>query len=122
MIKVHKKIFLFLHGDAKTLRVTTKLSLSYGAALLAPFAKPTGYGLGKCGWVTASFAGTEHVPYDVLLNWMDESYRAIAPKRLSGSLVTVKKAQNEGPCSLREAGYTLGASRGLDPRQPGLKD
>ena len=82
VIKVNKKIFVFLHGDAKTLRVTTKLPLSYGAALLAPFAKPTGYGLGKSGWVTASFAGNEHVPYDVLLSWIDESYRSIAPKRL----------------------------------------
>ena len=93
VIKVHKRIFLVLHGDTKTLRVTTKLPLSYGAALLAPFARPTGYGLGKSGWVTASFAGAEHVPYDVLLSWMDESYRAIAPKRLSKALVTGKKAQ-----------------------------
>lgn len=62
VIKVRKKIFLFLHGDAKTLRVTTKLPQSYGAALLAPFAKPTGYGLGKSGWVTASFAGASMCP------------------------------------------------------------
>ena len=93
VIKVRKKIFLFLHGDAENLRVTTKLPLSYGAALLAPFAKPTGYGLGKNGWVTASFSGGEHVPYDVLLSWMDESYRAIAPKRLSATLNTAIKAQ-----------------------------
>lgn len=91
VIKVHKKIFVFLHGDSKTLRVTTKLPLSYGAALLAPFAKPTGYGLGKSGWVTASFAGAEHVPYDVLLSWIDESYRAIAPKKLSAALLSEKK-------------------------------
>ena len=93
VIKVRKKIFLFLYGDAKTLRVTTKLPLSYGAALLAPFAKPTGYGLGKSGWVTASFSGREHVPYDVLLSWIDESYRAIAPKHLSGAPTKAKKAQ-----------------------------
>ena len=86
VIKVNKKIFLFLHGDTKTLRVTTKLPRSYGAALLAPFAKPTGYGLGKSGWVTASFAGKEYVPYDVLLSWIDESYRSIAPKRLVAEL------------------------------------
>lgn len=93
VIKVRKKIFLFLHGDTKTLRVTAKVPLSYGAALLAPFAKPTGYGLGKSGWVTAAFAGGEHVPDDVLLSWVDESYRAVAPKRLSGSLTTGKKPQ-----------------------------
>jgi len=93
VIKVRKKIFLFLHADAETLRVTTKLPLSYGGALLAPFAKPTGYGLGKSGWVTASFSGSEHVPYDVLLSWIDESYRAIAPKRLSGASTRAGKAQ-----------------------------
>jgi len=91
VIKVNKKIFLFLHGDAKTLRVTTKLPLSYGAALLAPFAKPTGYNLGKSGWVTASFSGTEHVPYDILSSWIEESYRAIAPKKLQAARTSEKK-------------------------------
>jgi len=46
VIKVNKRIFVFMHGSAQELRVTTKLPQSYGAALLAPFAKPTGYGLG----------------------------------------------------------------------------
>ena len=91
VIKVRKKIFLVLNGDTKTLRVTTKLPLSYGAALLAPFAKPTGYGLGKSGWVTASFTGVEQVPYDILLSWMDESYRAIAPKKLLAAQTVEKK-------------------------------
>lgn len=82
VIKVNKKIFLFLHGDQYTLRVTTKLPQSYGAALLAPFAKPTGYGLGKSGWVTAIFRRGEHPPFYVLKSWIDESYRAVAPRRL----------------------------------------
>jgi hypothetical protein len=79
---VNKKIFVFLHGDAKSLRITTKLPRSYGATLLAPFAKPTGYGLGKSGWVTATFANRDLPPYDILKSWIDESYRAVAPKRL----------------------------------------
>jgi predicted DNA-binding protein (MmcQ/YjbR family) len=83
VIKVNKKIFVFLHGDANSLRVTTKLPRSYGAALLAPFAKPTGYGLGKSGWVTATFASRDLPPYDILKSWIDESYRAVAPKRLA---------------------------------------
>jgi len=82
VIKVNKKIFVFLHGDARELRVTTKLPQSYGAALLAPFAKPTGYGLGKSGWVTAGFEKGDQPPFDILKSWIDESYRAIAPKRL----------------------------------------
>jgi hypothetical protein len=79
---VNKKIFVFLHGSATELRVTTKLPQSYGVALLAPFCKPTGYGLGKSGWVTSSFARGSAPPYDILKSWIDESYRAIAPRRL----------------------------------------
>jgi predicted DNA-binding protein (MmcQ/YjbR family) len=83
VIKVNKKIFVFLHGDAKTLRVTTKLPASYGAALLAPFARPTRYGLGKSGWVSCEFKAGDQVPYDILKSWIEESYRAVAPKRLT---------------------------------------
>jgi len=86
VIKVNKKIFVSLHGDRETLRVITKLPQSYGAALLAPFAKPTGYGLGKSGWVTATFQKGDHPPFDILKSWIDESYRAIAPKRLVAGL------------------------------------
>jgi predicted DNA-binding protein (MmcQ/YjbR family) len=82
VIKVNKKIFVFLHGDSKQLRVTTKLPQSYGAALLASFVKPTGYGLGKSGWVTATFEKGDLPPFDILKSWIDESYRAVAPKRL----------------------------------------
>jgi predicted DNA-binding protein (MmcQ/YjbR family) len=82
VIKVNKRIFVFLHGSADELRVTTKLPHSYGAALLAPFAKPTGYNLGKSGWVTASFSRGGQPPYDILKSWIDESYRAVAPKKL----------------------------------------
>jgi len=86
VIKVNKKIFVFLHGDARELRVTTKLPQSYGAALLAPFTKPTGYGLGKSGWVTASFHARDQAPYDILRDWIGESYRAVAPRRLVAGL------------------------------------
>jgi plasmid replication initiation protein len=45
------------------------------------FAEPSGYGLGKSGWVTAVFDGND-VPGELLVEWLDESYRAVAPKRL----------------------------------------
>jgi predicted DNA-binding protein (MmcQ/YjbR family) len=86
VIKVRKRIFVFMHGSAQELRVTTKLPHSYGAALLAPFAKPTGYGLGKSGWVSATFSKGELPPFDILKSWIEESYRAIAPKRLVATL------------------------------------
>jgi predicted DNA-binding protein (MmcQ/YjbR family) len=82
-IKVRKKIFVGMGRDGSELRVTMKLPRSYGAALLAPFVEPTHYGLGKSAWVTATFAAREPVPLDILRDWIDESYRAIAPKKLA---------------------------------------
>lgn len=86
VIKVGRKIFVFLNRDDQGLRVTVKLPMSSGAALLAPFVKPTGYGLGKSGWVTASFGAGDAIPFDILCSWIDESYRAVAPKRLTATL------------------------------------
>lgn len=86
VIKVNKKIFVFLHGDSKKLRVTTKLPRPYGAALMAPFCRSTGYNLGKSGWVTSSFTKDDYPPFDILRSWIDESYRAVAPRRLTKGL------------------------------------
>jgi predicted DNA-binding protein (MmcQ/YjbR family) len=86
VIKVKGKIFLFLFEDKDGLRVSLKLPRSREFALEYPFTKPTGYGLGKAGWVTSSFALKEKPPLDVLEAWLDESYRAVAPKKLVASL------------------------------------
>jgi predicted DNA-binding protein (MmcQ/YjbR family) len=52
-IKVKGKVFLFMYSDASKLSLSTKLPESNGVALMLPFAQPTGYGLGKAGWVSA---------------------------------------------------------------------
>jgi predicted DNA-binding protein (MmcQ/YjbR family) len=83
-IKVKGKSFLFLGGekDTKELSLSVKLPSSRDVAVDLPFAEPTGYGLGKSGWVSARFAKVSDVPIDLLKAWIDESYRAIAPKKL----------------------------------------
>ena len=80
--KVKKKMFLILSFDKDVFNVTMKLPVTGKQALQLPFAEPTGYGLGKSGWVTASFVPKDNVPIELLEEWMDESYRAIAPKKL----------------------------------------
>jgi predicted DNA-binding protein (MmcQ/YjbR family) len=40
--------------------------------------------LGKSGWVSARLAKGDEVPLPLLREWIDESYEAIAPKRLAG--------------------------------------
>lgn len=82
VVKVNKKVFVFLGGQDGRFGLSTKLPQSAGVALMLPFAEPTGYGLGKSGWVSASFGPGEDVPEGVLVEWIDESYRAIAPKKL----------------------------------------
>lgn len=85
-IKVKGKAFVFIASEDGTLSLSAKLPLSSVAALVLPFAEPTGYGLGKSGWVTARFGPGDEVPVDLLQSWLDESYRAIAPKKLAARL------------------------------------
>jgi predicted DNA-binding protein (MmcQ/YjbR family) len=85
-IKVKGKSFVFLAADDTTFSLSAKLPSSGGVALKLPFASATEYGLGRSGWVTARFPRAARVPVDVLAMWIDESYRAIAPKRLVAEL------------------------------------
>lgn len=81
--KVKGKMFAILVLDERGLHVTTKLPQSNEAALMLPFAEPTGYGLGKSGWVTARFAPGEVAPVELLSLWIRESFNAVAPKSLT---------------------------------------
>jgi predicted DNA-binding protein (MmcQ/YjbR family) len=97
-IKVKGKAFLFLSNGINpddSFSLSLKLPLSGKLALSLPFASPTGYGLGKSGWVTARFHVGETVPTDMLAEWLDESYRAIAPKRLVARLEDAETGKME---------------------------
>lgn len=81
-LKVKGKAFVFMSSDADGLRLSMKLPVSAEFALDLPFTAPTGYGLGKSGWVTATFGPKDKPPLDYLRHWIAESYRAVAPKKL----------------------------------------
>jgi predicted DNA-binding protein (MmcQ/YjbR family) len=85
-IKVKGKTFLFMYREETFFSLSVKLPLSGKAALAFPFASPTGYGLGKSGWITARFDGNADIPLPMLQEWLDESFRAIAPKKLLAQL------------------------------------
>lgn len=85
-IKVRGKVFLFLGQMEGDTTFSVKLPHSGEAALTLPFASPTGYGLGKHGWVSARLAPTADAPLDLFREWIDESYRAVAPKKLVAGL------------------------------------
>ncbi|RKH35488.1 MmcQ/YjbR family DNA-binding protein [Corallococcus sicarius] len=85
-LKVNDKTFLFMTVDGEKLNLSAKLPDSKDAALTLPFTEPTEYGLGKSGWVSAHFDSASQVPVPVIKAWIDESYRAIAPKKLVAQL------------------------------------
>jgi predicted DNA-binding protein (MmcQ/YjbR family) len=80
VVKVRGKIFVFL-GPARSRRMTVKLVESHAHALAVDGAEPTGYGLGRAGWVTVPMRAPG-VSLDVLRDWVEESYRIVAPKRI----------------------------------------
>src|SRR5262249_36232782 len=93
--KVKTRTFLFLYLGEDFLSLSVKLPVSGQVALALPFAAPTEYGLGKSGWVTARFAPADEVPVAMLKEWIDESFRAIAPKKLLARLEDAEGAARQ---------------------------
>src|SRR4051812_3260563 len=82
--KVKGKTFVFMRADPDELSFSVKLTKSRKQALALAGSEPTHYGLGAKGWVTLRPSAKTDV--DLLLAFVDESYRAIAPKRVLGEL------------------------------------
>jgi predicted DNA-binding protein (MmcQ/YjbR family) len=99
VIKVNKKVFLFVNGaiapeDGVSLSV--KLPRSGADLLQIPFAEPMGYGMGRHGWVTLLLMREDHLPLSLLEGWIDESYRAVAPKRMLAELDAARPPHSHG--------------------------
>jgi predicted DNA-binding protein (MmcQ/YjbR family) len=86
VVKVRGKIFAFFGMPGDTLHVGTKLPESADFALMQPWAEPSGYNLGRAGWVSSVFRPGDDPPLDILRQWIDESYRTVAPRRLVATL------------------------------------
>ena len=88
VVKVGKKIFVFGGSDASPNHpaIHVKLRESHEEALGVPGAEPTSYGLGKSGWVTIPLGNPKAPSLGVLTDWVEESYRTIAPKKLVAEL------------------------------------
>lgn len=82
VVKVGKKVFVFLGHEGRGVRLSLKLPRSADEALGSEWAQPTGYGLGKSGWVTIDIPAGEEVDLPQLERYLEESYRAVAPKTM----------------------------------------
>ena len=86
VIKVRGKIFVFMGSGGEGFGIGVKLTHSNQAALGRPSVEPMGYGLGRSGWVSVNLAKGRKPPIDLLKAWIDESYRAVAPRKLVAGL------------------------------------
>lgn len=83
VLKVKDKVFVFLGKPAQGgLGFSVKLPSSGARMLDEDYAEPTGYGLGKSGWVTLRFEESAPLGERELCALVEESYRAVAPKTL----------------------------------------
>ncbi|MER5729095.1 MmcQ/YjbR family DNA-binding protein [Streptomyces sp. NPDC002138] len=85
VVKINKKIFVFLGSadgpEPPGLSVKLTDEDLHGHAMTAPGAEPTGYGLGRSGWVTVPLGEKGSPSAEVLCEWVEESYRTVALKR-----------------------------------------
>src|SRR4051812_34650742 len=80
-LAVNDKTFAYLSIEGEPFSISCKLPQSSSVALMLPMCTPTPYGLGKSGWVSAKFPAGKPLPVEMLKEWIDESYRAQAPKK-----------------------------------------
>ncbi|MGE3284975.1 MAG: MmcQ/YjbR family DNA-binding protein [Pseudonocardia sp.] len=81
--RVRDKTFVFSSSDATSL--TVKLSRDEAEAVVATRdgAGPAGYGLGRHGWVNIAIpAAPTDGEWAEIAEWVETSYRLVAPKRL----------------------------------------
>jgi predicted DNA-binding protein (MmcQ/YjbR family) len=90
--RVNGKTFVFCSPDASGISV--KLSKEEAAAVVAtdPNADPTGYGLGRHGWISVSIAPTASATrWREIGEWIRTSYTLVAPKKLARAVLEEDK-------------------------------
>ena len=86
-----KKTFMFL-GSTEDGGFSFSLKLPFRSveALKMKGATPTEYGMAKSGWVTFTYGAKAKPPLDKLIDYLDESWRAIAPKKMQAAVAPPK--------------------------------
>ena len=68
--------------EGEPFSLSCKLPYTGEVALDLPYTTPTAYGLGRSGWVSFTPSEAELPSLEQLKEWVEESYRAQAPRRL----------------------------------------
>lgn len=84
--KARKKAFLFMGMDADNWNVRIKLGDSIPEAEKLAKKAPENCDVGKHGWTKVTFPLDQSPPDDLMMRWIDESYRLLVPKALVKTL------------------------------------
>ena len=117
-LAVNDKTFAYLSLEGEPFGISCKLPRSSAIALMLAWVKPSAYGLGKSGWVSASPPPDEPVPVDLFKEWLDESYRAQAPRKLVRQLDGGAAAPKPAARSAKSARTARPAPK--SPRKPSV--
>jgi predicted DNA-binding protein (MmcQ/YjbR family) len=85
--RVRGKNFVFTDKEASGLSV--KLPKEEAEAVVAtdPLAEPTGYGLGRHGWVSVTIGKADADRWQQVEEWVRTSYTMVAPKKLANQVL-----------------------------------
>jgi predicted DNA-binding protein (MmcQ/YjbR family) len=95
-LRVRGKAFVFMRLEEGELSFSVKLPHSRAQALALSFVEPTHYGLGRHGWVTIQVPRPTEALVRQFKDWIIESFRAVAPKRVS-ELLDAASSQASSP-------------------------
>ena len=84
--KAGTKSFVFLGEQDGGWNLMVKLGESLAEAGVMAEKKPDNFSVGKHGWTTLRFATGKGPAKKLLKNWIDESFRLLAPKKLIAEL------------------------------------
>jgi predicted DNA-binding protein (MmcQ/YjbR family) len=104
-----KKAFLFMGAtEDGGFSFSMKLPYRNSEALAMKGAEPTGYGMAKSGWVSFTYKAKAKPPMAKLIDYLDESWRAVAPKKMSAQFAppAAKKAKKAAAPPVRRRAST----------------
>jgi predicted DNA-binding protein (MmcQ/YjbR family) len=82
--RVANKTFVFTNQDATSISIKLPEDEAVAVAASDPAASPTGYGLGRHGWVSVTLGSRlSQGHWREIEEWVRTSYTLVAPKRLA---------------------------------------
>lgn len=93
--RVRGKNFIFANHDATGLSVKLPKEEAIAVVESDPRAEPTGYGLGRHGWISFSVPeDTTEERWAEITEWVETSYTLVAPKTLAREVLARIEAES----------------------------